>query len=344
MDAIGNGISNVAVDLAVEQSRLGHAVSLASRRGDYWTLLRRAGVAVAEVDYSISSPLGLIRALMRTRRAIKQSGAEIVHSHTIAAAVISRFAAWRLDCVTVATVHNEYQRGVLLMALAHHVVGVSDAVTASLVRRGVPAGSISTVVNGPVGSSRLGPDFTRAPSHGPSIVHVGGLTRRKGVDTLLLAFEIVADQRADVRLTLVGAPDWQDFIDQVERSPHRDRIDLVGFQADPRPYVSGAAVFALASRRDPMPLVVGEAMALDVPVVASEVDGIPQAVAFGEAGLLVDPESPDQLAAAIRRVLEDDELSARLVAAGRRQAAAFSVGRVTQDYVDLYRRVGRSTT
>src|SRR5262249_55252191 len=82
---------------------------------------------------------------------------------------------------------------------------------------------------------------------------------------------------------------------------------------------SHAAVFACPSVYEPFGLINLEAMACQTPVVASAVGGILEVVEDGRTGLLVPPASPDDLAASIRRVLDDRELASALAQAGRRR-------------------------
>jgi glycosyltransferase involved in cell wall biosynthesis len=81
-------------------------------------------------------------------------------------------------------------------------------------------------------------------------------------------------------------------------------------------------VFALSSLREGLPNVVLEAMALETPVVATRVAGVPRLVHDGETGLLVEPGDLDQLAGALARLLADAALRARLARAGRRTVEA----------------------
>jgi glycosyltransferase involved in cell wall biosynthesis len=79
----------------------------------------------------------------------------------------------------------------------------------------------------------------------------------------------------------------------------------------------GLDVFAMASRYEGLPCAVAEAMAVGLPVVATAVNAVPDVVLPGETGLLVSPERPRQLAAAIRYLLDEPAEAARMAAAGR---------------------------
>jgi glycosyltransferase involved in cell wall biosynthesis len=92
---------------------------------------------------------------------------------------------------------------------------------------------------------------------------------------------------------------------------------LVGFQSDLRPLYEAFDLFVLSSVREGLPNVLLEAMALEVPVVATRVAGIPRLIIDGENGLLVAPGDVGSLAGAMERLLLDAQLRRRLAATGR---------------------------
>jgi starch synthase len=151
------------------------------------------------------------------------------------------------------------------------------------------------------------------------VLFVGGNAVLKGIDTLLTAFEqslrdtctlSVATQRAflpdELEAQMESAPWVQLHLDLQPGSPELRRLFL---EAD---------AFVLPSRYDPSSWVALEAMATGVPVVITGVGGIPDIVRDGETGLVIEPDSPDDIVAAIRRLEHDPELVDRLVVAGRR--------------------------
>jgi glycosyltransferase involved in cell wall biosynthesis len=113
-------------------------------------------------------------------------------------------------------------------------------------------------------------------------------------------------------LYVVGdGPDRAEFEAQARATPHADRIHFLGFCRDPVPLLAQADVFVLASRKDPMPLVIPEAREAGCAIVATNVDGIPEGLDHGQAGILVPPRDPDALAAATVGLLTNpDELAA----------------------------------
>lgn len=335
----GDGISNVCVDLACQQASDGHRVAIATTLGGYSELVSQFGVEVAEVNFRVRDPFGLARATQRLRRLLHAVRPDIVHAHTLVATLIARVATVGTGAKVMATVHNEYQRGVALMAVAHRVVGVSVAVSDAMRRRGVPARKTRTVLNGVVGSVRRQRSDPVVPGGlaAPAVVTVGSVSHRKGADLLVEAAIRLAETHG-AHTYFVGQVDWEEPQRTAQRSAAADHIHFLGFQRDPRRFLAAATVFVLASRRDPAPLVLVEAMEAGLPIVAAAVDGVPELLADsdGAGGLLVPPGRPDALVSAIQGLLDDEVHRARLSAAARRRSTHLSVARVCEDYRALY--------
>ncbi|HID07603.1 MAG TPA: glycosyltransferase family 1 protein, partial [Armatimonadetes bacterium] len=124
---------------------------------------------------------------------------------------------------------------------------------------------------------------------------------RKGVPNLLAGFALVREVIPDAQLLLIGlSPD---------RIPPQPGVVNLGFIKDRqrlRQVLKDAALYAMTPLIDPSPGAVREAMAMKLPVVASNVDGIPEMVVDGETGYLVPPEEPKQLAQTILSLLQDE--------------------------------------
>jgi glycosyltransferase involved in cell wall biosynthesis len=339
----GNGISNVAVDLAVEQRRQGHDVFIASAGGSpggsFLDLIAEHAVPHYYVDFAIRRPKQVIRTYRELVAVIRETRPDIVHAHTITPAVLAYLATRRRNSKLVATVHNEYQRGVSLMGLADAVVGVSRAVSDAMAHRGIPRRKIYTVLNGTVGSLRWPPltqeQIVDLPPH--SILTVGAVSHRKGADVLLAAFELVLDKFPQAHLYYVGHVDWSEPAEVARTKGWSDQVHFVGFDVQPRRYFPGASVFVLASRREPLGLVILEALEAGLPVVASDVDGIPEALDGGRAGLLARVDDPADLAEKITSLLGSEEARQDLARAGRERVSTLDVGTMAADYLKIYR-------
>jgi glycosyltransferase involved in cell wall biosynthesis len=114
----------------------------------------------------------------------------------------------------------------------------------------------------------------------------------------------------------------------------------MGHVADGRASVASLDVLVVPSRFEGLPLVVVEALASGVPVVAADVGSVSEAVVDGRTGLLVPPERPDEIARAARRILENDMLRRSVVANGRQLARErFTATAMARSYEALYDEV-----
>ncbi|MFC4910392.1 glycosyltransferase [Actinomadura gamaensis] len=143
------------------------------------------------------------------------------------------------------------------------------------------------------------------PPGAPLVVCVGRVTRQKGQDVLLDAWERVAAACPDAELALVGSGDALDGL----RQRGGERVRFVAEVADPRDWLAAAHVVAVPSRWEGLPLVALEALAVGRSVVASRIPGLVEVVT-SEVGALVPCEDADELARALALRLRDSDLVA----------------------------------
>lgn len=180
----------------------------------------------------------------------------------------------------------------------------------------------------------------------PLVALPARLGRAKGVDVFLEACRHLRDRGTPFRAWLVGEWNSAEERREAEGFVRARRLEPVvadrGSLADMEPFYGQLDVLLLPTRRDSFPRVVMEAMCRGIPVVASRVDGIPEMVADGETGFLVEPEDAAGFAAATARLLADPALRARMGAAARARARQlFSEEAYVAAMLDLYRGLPR---
>ena len=301
----------------------------------------------------------LPRALAR-RPAADHGPVDVVPAHPgedLATLLLARAAARRHRCPLVVTVHcsvghtlvgdslhvrllraigGRIERGALRRADA--VIVLTGRTAAALQADGVPADRISTIPSGYEPALFTG----HLPHGGPRstlrIGYVGRLAAQKRVDLLVTAF---GRMRHPAELVLVGdGPERAHVQRLVQHSPAVARITTTGFvvHAAVPGVLASLDVLVLPSVYEEMGSVLVEAMVAGLPVVATDVGGIPEVVRHGETGLLVPPGDVAALAAALDRVVADPVLRARLADGARRRSQQYSWPVLAARVSAVYRR------
>jgi len=336
---IGNGIVNVAIDLACLQAQAGHDVAVASGGGEFEALLADYDVRHFEFDQS-RKPIALIKAIGRFQAIVQSFQPDIVHTHMMTGVVLAKLLKGNADYTIVSTVHNEFQRSAILMGVADRVIAISQAVAVSMQQRGVPSDKLRVVSNGTLGSPRSRPlsEVEPLPLHRPAITTVAGMFHRKGIMTLIDAFtELSNHLTPPVHLYLVGdGDDRAEFERYAQKSPVSDRIHFEGFQPEPQRYLLATDIFVLASEREPFGLVLSEAREAGCAIVATQVDGIPEVLENGKVGLLVPPKDAAALANALTQLLSDPAQLQIWKERATDNLGWLAVKRVHQETVEVY--------
>jgi glycosyltransferase involved in cell wall biosynthesis len=175
----------------------------------------------------------------------------------------------------------------------------------------------------------------------PLLLSVARLDPLKGHRTLLEAFSHITKVRPLAVLVLVGEGAERATLEaQASTLGLTARVRFTGGLADVRPALASADVFVLSSDAEGMPGAVLEAMAMGLPVVATDVGGTSEALDGGSAGVLVPPRDPQALAAAVAALLDAPERRRALGARGRALVAErYSVEHVVDETDALYRRL-----
>jgi glycosyltransferase involved in cell wall biosynthesis len=174
---------------------------------------------------------------------------------------------------------------------------------------GIRETKIRVVHNGPLQTPRLPSLDAVSPAsiEHPAIVTACGMSHRKGIADLIAAFDQLAPQILDAHLYLVGdGPQMQLFRQQAKASRYESRIHFEGFQPTPQSYMLAADIFVLASRRESFGLVLVEARQAGCAIIASDVDGIPEALDQGAAGILFPPSDIRRLSQEMLHLLKDN--------------------------------------
>ena len=150
----GNGIINLAVDLAIEQRSLGHSVAFVCGGGGHEAILKQHGIAHYDLHQSKSISTAL-PGLFRLRSVLRDFKPDLLHAH-MRMGLLLAYPWCRLSSIPiVAHLHNVHDRESLLMGIADRVIAVSEAVSEDMQRQGIKKRKMRVVLNGTLGSLRL---------------------------------------------------------------------------------------------------------------------------------------------------------------------------------------------
>ncbi len=331
----GNGIINVATDLAIEQACTGNDVCFASKGGGFVPLLQEAGIRHIEAPQAGAA--AIVSNSLRLLSILRQHKPQIIHTHMRNGLILVAPWARLLRIPLVMHLHNIHDRDYGISRIPERIIAVSTSVRESLIRRGASAHRISVVENGVLGTKRRMAHVEAAPLQKPAIVTVAGMMQRKGIADLIQAFDRLSHDHPTAHLYLVGGGSEQQHYEKLAAaSAGSSRIHFEGFQIDPRPYLLAADVFVLASHRESFGLAILEAREAGCAIVGSDIDGIPELLEFGRCGILSAPEQPAELARNIDRLLRDPALQHDLRTRASHNLERFTVARMTEQVQNVY--------
>lgn len=236
------------------------------------------------------------------------------------------------------------------VARADAIIAVSEATKRDIIRLlGVPERKIKVIYEAasPAFRPQRSPEVVqrvreRFGLHGEFVLFVSTIEPRKNVPLLLQAYRRLLDEyKVEVKLVLAGEKGWmyESVYELVKTLRLQDRVIFLGrVSSDELLWLYNTAELLVApSIYEGFGLTPLEAMACGTPVVASNVSSLPEVV--GDAGLLVDPFSVDEITVAIARVLQDSELRAQMSAKGLAQSERFSWDKAAIETLALYHSV-----
>ena len=289
-------------------------------------------------------------AVLRLSRRARVEGYTLLHSHGYKSDVVALFAARMAGIRVVCTPHGWSQELApalllyesldrLLLRFVDVVCPLSPDLQEDLRRWKVPERKLRMIVNA-LDLQEI-QEATGPPGPRPRTIvvgYIGQLIGRKNVECLFKAFARLASGRRDLTLTIVGDGPRAAELRRLEVALGLEgRIWYAGYRADRLALMKTFDLFVLPSWREGIPRCLMEAMALRVPVVASDIPGNRDLIEDGRTGLLFRPDDPEQLARAMATVLDANELRQALIEqAYARVTRHFSASRMAEAYADLY--------
>lgn len=288
-------------------------------------------------------------AFMKVRRLLRETNPDLVHAHTAKAGFLARAAAATTGHSVVFTPHgwsfSERSSGFRRMIAlplekiaarwSAHTIVVSEAEHAEGLRHRIGPPDRFTVIYNGVNDV---PDGSGSGGTIPTFVMVARFAPPKDHETLVCA---VSEIQMPFRLQLVGdGPNRQRVQELVRQLRMESKVEFTGTRSDVASILSRAQALVLSSRSESFPISILEAMRAGIPVVATDVGGVSEAVVDGETGFLVPPRDVGALRIAIQRLTEDATLRQRLGQQGRRRFQnSFTASVMVDRTMALYRGI-----
>ncbi len=340
-------------DLAAGLVGRGHHVVVATRPNPHWEVACRSG----RMEYAavpMRSSLD-VRSAWALARLIREHHIEVVHcqkgrarSLALLAGLTVRIPALILNRGVSFPVDRWTRLGYTTPRV-DAIVAVCESIKRGLVANGVPGGKIEVIYSG-TDLTRFHPDVDgrriRAElglSAGHALVTQVGIRSWRGNDDVLEAMARVCHAAPHARLLFVGAPAPRiaTLRDRAFRRGMGDSVSVLGHRED-IPEILAASDLVVDASYAGLGLTgsLREALAVETPVIGTDIEGHPELIVEGETGLLVPPRNPDALAQAILRMLEDPCRAKAMARAGRKRVEAhFSMTQKVQRTEALYRRL-----
>jgi len=344
------GAERVVLETAarLDRQRFTPLVAALDGRGEYAEKIRDLGVSVFDLGAYRRTDLPVI---WRLRKTLRENNIRLVHAHLIHASVVGCLAARPLGIPVVTTAHIVDRRPVWWHFLLDRLTArwrrktlcVSEAVRRFHQQKtGLPDSHYQVVRNGI--------DVARFQSHPPKIAArerlglpqdvflagaIGRFDRQKGFDVFLRA--LAQSPLAHIHAAVAGyGPEENRLKTLATELGLNKRVHWPGFVAVPEVFYGALDVCVVPSRWEGFGLVAAEALAAGVPVVASDVDSLPEIVRDEIEGRLVPPDDPVALAEAIRWVADDSERRGRLSANAAARGREFPVERMVSETEAVY--------
>lgn len=308
--------------------------------------------------FEAASPGAILGRTLDVALYLKKWRADILHCHLPLASIVGRLAGAAIGVPVITTEHNVQERYHPVTRVASHatwrlqrqVIAVSDEVATSIARHAGTRVPIRVVQNGVTlhrfrrqnYDTESARQALRIPRGAPVVGTVSVFRTQKRLDLWLEVARQIRERHPDVRFVIVGdGPLKSDVEGSITRLGLSECVTLTGLREDVRPMLAAMDVYLMSSDFEGLPIALLEAMAMEIPPVATAVGGIPEVLVPGGGGLVAPKGDVAALATLVDTVLRlsEEERRARGAAARARVAEGFSSERMMRETERIYREV-----
>lgn len=299
------------------------------------------------------NPITAVLAVIQVAIYLRKRDIDILHTHSTEAGVIGRIAGCLAGTqVVVHEIHGDpitSDRSSILnafvffaekisMRCADHIIAKSEMIRDSYLERGIGREDQYVIIPHSIDVSEFSDQTPAKITKGSEnlILFVGRVVPGKGIFDLISA---IADLDVEARLLIAGdGPEVDDIREEIDRKS-LDNVLLLGYRNDVPELLAGTDVLVLPSYREGTPRVVTEAQAAGVPVIATDIAGIPDQIAHGENGLLIEPGDVEALTEHIDYLLRNPSARREMSEEATNRAEQFDREKISRDITSFYESV-----
>lgn len=336
--------------------------------GSLWGEAEKANIHCIKLPTMLRQPAPIqdIRCLFDLQKLFAEQQFDIVHTHSSKAGILARWAAHRARVpIVIHTIHGmsfnrtqsppvrwlyrTLEQFVAPMTTAF--VSVADAMTTQAVAADLGPPSKFTTIRSGMDTSRYIPragrdEIRREWGFAEDDIVVGTVARlfkNKGYEDLIAAMPAAARANPNLKFVWVGdGPNRDDYLGRLRSLGFADRVHLTGLVQPERipQLIAGFDLLVHASKWEGLPRVLVQALLMEVPCIAFNLDGAPEVVVHDQTGFLVDSSNISGLTDSVQLLSSNSEMRHRLGQEGRRRCLQeFSVSRMVDQLDALYRQL-----
>jgi glycosyltransferase involved in cell wall biosynthesis len=297
------------------------------------------------------NPSSDVRSIQQCVAIIKLVKPDLIHCHSSKAGVVARIAAWICRTPVIFTAHGwgfdprspQLQRNIALWVekslapISTKIICVSESDRQLAISLKVTSPNLVVTIHNGIANESIP---TAVPERQPpKLIMVARFNRaQKDQHTLIQA---IANIKQPIQLTLVGTgPDWDDSKNLAQDLGIIDRVAFLGDRLDVPELLADSQIFVLSTHYEGAPISILEAMRCGLPIIATNVNGIPEQVADRLTGLLVPHQDVNALTAAISNLIDEPLTRQQMGAAGKQKfVREFTVEQMVENTQLVYRSI-----
>lgn len=339
------GAETMMKNLIVEQANAGHNVKVVAfyqSNSSIRKALESIGVGISFIDKKLGVDLSTI---VKLKKIFDIESPDVIHTHLHVLPYVFLASGKRNIVHTVHTVADKERNGIAvyltrMIYRSERVtpVAISDEIRKSISQfHNIPENNIPIVLNGAPISSYFEKEAYNI-SDKARIIHVGSLIPLKNHELMINAASILKKKNVKFQMEFAGAGYLKDKLQETINNLHLDDcVKFAGLKDDISLFLKDADLFILPSKYEGVPMSLIEAMASGLPIIASNVGGIPDMIDSNENGILINPDA-SELAETISKLLADNYLRETLGREAVKKSKEFSSETMYKKYMELYQK------